>query len=131
MASQPAFASTPRHEQALANTANTNRDGTTGTYVTVFTGGTEGSRIDHIRLQASETTTAGVVRLWIHDGTVRLLWKEVLVQAITPSTSVVPWNAELFFVGSNLLVLPDASHHFDISVHNAEDFNIFISGGDF
>lgn len=131
MASQPAFASTPRCEQALCNTANTNRDGTTGTYTTVFTGGTNGSRVDHIRIQASETTTAGVVRIWRNKNGLRLLLREIMVQAITPSTSIAAWSAEMFFSGANLLLLADANDDIDVSVHNAEDFNVFIDGGDF
>lgn len=131
MASQPAFASSPRHAQVAFSTANTNRDGTTGTYATGFTGGANGSRVERIRLHATGTTTAGVVRIWIHDGTNRYLWKEVLVQAITPGTATAAWSADISLAGANGILLPNNSHHIDFTTHNAEGFVAFIEGGDF
>jgi len=130
MSAVPAFAATPNASHALLSAANTNRDGTTGTYVTCFTAGSNGSRVDSIRINAAGTTTAGVIRLWLNNGTTRRLWREILVDAITPSTSLATWSRELFFNGAAVLVLP-GGWTIDGSTHNAESFNVFSLGGNF
>lgn len=48
-------------------TANTSLDGT-GTVVTVFTAGANGSRIDQIRVAYTGTTVATVLRVFINNG---------------------------------------------------------------
>lgn len=123
MASVPAFASTPRTAVAQISSANTNRDGT-GTIGTVFTAAAAGSRIDDITITATGTTTAGVVRLFLHDGSNARLWKEILVTAVTPSTTVASWTAELSDLA---LVLADDNWSLRASTHNAEAFNVCVT----
>lgn len=108
-------------------TANTNRDGT-GTIGTVKTAGTNGSRIDSIRIQASVATTAGVIRLFIYDGSTYYLLKEVLVDAITPSVSIEAFSADLSYPDG--LFLP-AGYSLRASTHIAETFKVIAQGGDF
>lgn len=48
-------------------TANTAKDGT-GTVVTVFTAGANGSRIDQIKVRSAGTNVATVLRLFINNG---------------------------------------------------------------
>lgn len=129
MSASPTFATTPRQATANIAAANTNRDGTTGAYVTGFTAGSNGSRVDNIRACAAVTTTAGVLRIWIHDGTNRRLMREVLVSAITPGTGTAAWSYETWFTGENALYLP-AGYHIDFTMHNNESMNVFINGGD-
>jgi len=134
MAVSPNFAATPRLGIAAISTANTNRDGT-GTLGTVLTAGAAGSRIDSIVIQATATTTAGMVRLFIHDGTNARLYDEVPVFAVTPGASSPAWGTAL---GNNTplssarypLVLPNGSS-LRASTHNAETFNVHAIGGDF
>lgn len=130
MATAPVFASTPRCAMAQATAANTNRDGT-GTLVTVLTAGANGSRLERVRIVAAGTTTAGVVRLFIHDGTNARLLHEMLVSAITPSTTVQVWSADIdmSFNGGSIL-LPNG-YSLRASTHNAETFNVIAIGGDF
>jgi hypothetical protein len=45
MAISPSFANVPRIGLAQVSVANANRDGTTGTYVDVITGGANGTKI--------------------------------------------------------------------------------------
>lgn len=127
MATAPAYAATPRHAVGALSAANTNRDGT-GTVVTVFTAGASGSRIDKVRVVAKATTTAGVVRLFIYDGTDYALWKEVLVTAITPSTTVEVFTWEIEFTYPILL---PTGYSLRASTNNAETFSVFAIGGDF
>lgn len=126
----PVFVATPKTYQAQIATANTARDGT-GTIGTVATGVANGTVITHVRVQATVTTTAGVVRLWYSpdSGTTNRLLKELLITAITPSTTVEAFSVEHVF--TDPLILPDGSALLRASTHNAETFNVFAVGGDY
>ena len=117
------FFSTPRTAVAQATVANTNRDGT-GAVATVITGASTGTRIDDIEITATGTTTAGMVRLYLHDGTNARLLREIPVQAITPSTTVPVWSARITDLA---LILQNASWSLRASTHNAETFNVAIT----
>jgi hypothetical protein len=126
MAASPVFIGTPKVWQQALSVANTARDGS-GTLADVMTAGSNGSRIDKIRVVASGTTTAGVIRLFLYDGTNTYLFKEIIVAAITPSTSIAAWVGEMTFIDG--LVLP-ATWHLKAATNNAELFKIFAQGGD-
>jgi hypothetical protein len=134
MATTPNFSATPKIGSVNITTANANRDGT-GTIGTVFTAGSSGSRIDTINIVATGTTTAGMVRLFIHDGTTARLYDEVPVFAVTPATSTPAFIATL---GSNAplsssrypIVMP-TGYSLRAATNNAESFNIHAIGGDF
>jgi hypothetical protein len=127
MATSAQYASTVRAAAAQVTTANTNRNGT-GAIVTVFTAGSSGSRIDDISIDAVATTTAGVVRLFINDGTTSYLWQEILVTAVTPSTTQAIWSYTLL---NQALVIP-TGWSLRASTNNTETFNILVTrAGDF
>lgn len=132
MASAPVFAATPRLAVAAIATANTGRNGT-GTIGTIFTAGSNGSRIETIRIEATVTTTAGMIRLFIYTGAAYFLWKEILVSALTPDATTKAFT-EVIDCGDsqheNMLVLP-TGYSLRASTHNAENFNVFVVGGDF
>lgn len=122
MAQTPNYAASPSNGAlAQISTANTARDGT-GTLGTVFTAGASGGRVDKLLIQATGTTTAGMVRLFIDNGAgaIRLV-KEVPVLAITPSATLPAWQAEVpFDIGLEL----QANAILKASTHNAEAFNV-------
>lgn len=132
MSTSAQYASTPKCGVEQVSVANTNRDGT-GTIVTVFSAGASGSRIDAIDLKAVGTTTAGMIRLFIHDGADARLLTEVPVTAITPSGTLPSWEAQL---NTNTmtqvlpLVLP-TGYSLRAATNNAETFNVIALGGDF
>lgn len=128
MAATPVFASTPRCAIGQVSAANTNRDGT-GTIATIATAGASGTRFDQIHIKAQATSTAGMVRLYIHDGTNARLWKEIPVTAVTASASAPAWAAKLLLT-HDPLILP-SGYSLRGSTHNAETFNIEALGGDF
>lgn len=126
----PIFVQTPKAWIQTIATANTNRDGS-GTIATVITAGANGSLVDHIDIVATGTTTAGVVRLYISDGTNIYLWKEVLVTAITPSTTVAVFSYSIdCSQPSNSLPLTASTYLLRASTHNAETFRVLAFGGD-
>lgn len=76
MASSPSFAATPRIGVASVSTANTNRDGT-GTIATVFTAGSNGSKIEEIVVQATGDPADSIVTIFLHDGSNYWLFDEI------------------------------------------------------
>ncbi|WP_316171029.1 hypothetical protein [Bradyrhizobium sp. SZCCHNRI1058] len=127
MAATPLFIATPQIWQAQVTAANTNRDGT-GTLVTLVTGNTTpGTRLDKIRAQAAGSTTLGIIRYFLNDGTNKRLIKERPVLAVTPSASAPAFEDE--WTLQDGLVLPNASWSIMVGTHNGETFNIFGFGG--
>lgn len=130
MASSPIFAGSPRMAAGQVSVANTNRDGT-GTVVTIFSAGPNGSRIDGIDIVATVTTTAGVIRLFIHDGTNYRLWKEILVTAITPSASVAVFMSHIDLSDPDDTLQLPVGFSLRAATHNAEAINVIAYGGDY
>ena len=132
MSTTAQYASTPRQAIAAIATANTAKDGT-GTLGTVFTAGASGSRIDAINIKATVTTTAGMVRLFVHNGTSAFLLTEVSVIAVTSSATAPSWEAQM---NTNTMtqILPlllPTGYSLRASTNNAENFNVLAQGGDF
>jgi hypothetical protein len=128
MSTAAQYASTVRAAVAQVTTANPNRDGTTGTYVTVFTAGASGSRIDDIYMTATVTTAAGMIRLFISNGTNIRMLSETPVTAITVAATTAAWTAVFLNQG---LILPsgylliastEVSNAINILVTRAGDF---------
>ena len=128
MASTPSFTSTPRIGYGQVSTANTNRDGT-GTVVTMLTGAAAGTKVFEIAAQATVTTTAGMVRIFLSldGGTTKRLIDELAIAAATVSASVKGTRITTSY--SNL-ILPDASAVLYASTHNAEAINVVALAGD-
>jgi hypothetical protein len=121
------YASTVAAAAVVISAANTARDGT-GTIVDVLTGGSSGTRIDDLTVTAQGTTTAGVVRIFVSDGTNTRLWKEILVPANTPSTTNATWSYSV----SDLALIIKSGWKLRASTHNAESFNVLVTrAGDF
>lgn len=132
MAASPAYSATARCAVGQVTTANTNRDGT-GTIATIFTAGASGSRIDQINVKAVGTTTAGMIRFYIHDGTNARLISEMSVLAITPSASLPSWESqasETTWSNWAPIVIP-TGYSLRASTEKTETFNVFAVGGDF
>ena len=98
------YASTPKVGSANLTTADTSLTAPT-TVGTVLSAGASGIRIDYIEVQGVATTVAGLVNLFIFDGTTYFLWQQVPVLAITSSTTVPAFAANLSS-NSNSNVMP-------------------------
>lgn len=128
--SVPRFVGQGKTWDAQLSAANTNRDGT-GTivdFMTAIAAGMPGIRVTAIRIVATGTTTAGVIRIFIHDGTGYRLYKEIMVTAVTPSTSQEVFNSD--YVPPAPIELA-AGEKLGVSTHNAETFQAFAHGGEF
>lgn len=131
MAASASFASvSPRVSVGVISTANTARDGTgTGPATAIFTAPAAGSKIEEIVVKARGTTTAGMVRIYLWDGsgTDGHLYYEVPVTAITPSATVATFESRITF---DNLVIP-SGWAITASTHNAETFGVMVFGADF
>ena len=127
MALTPQYAAIPKTGIAAISTANTNRDGT-GTIGTVFTAAAgNGSRIDRIIVAATGTTTAGMVRIYIYNGTSSYLYDEVTVDAVTPSSTVAAFRYD----NTNVNIVLPPTYSLKASTAKGETFNVIAIGGDY
>lgn len=136
MSTSAQYASTPKNSGAQISTANTSLTGT-GTLGTVYTAGASGSRIDSIVIQATGTTTAGMIRFFssIDAGTTKRLIGEVPVLANTPSGTTPAWQVTLTSQNASFMqngLVLQASSILYASTNNAEAFNVIaVNAGDF
>lgn len=102
MATQPQFAATPLlGSNPLSATADTSYTAPSHT-VTLVTAGANGSKIEQVDFVGIGTTVAGVVQLYLYDGTTYHAFASQLVTVVTPSTTQAPFFASQFF--SNLIL---------------------------
>ena len=140
MAAVAQFTNDPVSAAVSISTANTNRDGSTGTYGTAYTfraagatTGGKGGRIDFITIVGTgASTTAGMVRMFIGSTMVR----EIAVSALTPSATVkgytIPTSEGADSNGRlplGIVCAPGDVVKF--STHNAEAFIVRVEGGEF
>ena len=132
MANQPQYVGTPKVGMANVSISNSNLDGT-GTVNTVFSAGSSGSRIDAINIKATGNTIAGMVRLFIHDGSTARLITEVPVVAITASNTSPSFEVQLNTntMTQTLPIILQTGYSLRASTQFANTFNIIAVGGDF
>lgn len=131
MSAAAAYAASPfTTSKQLTATANTNRDGTTGTYTLVRTVSANGELLERIELVALNTTTAGMIRLFLSSdaGTTKQLWKEFVVGIITQAASSETWKDSLCFENGFPLEFGQVIY---ASVEKAETFIVHLTGGKF
>jgi hypothetical protein len=104
MSSSAQYASTPKVGSALLTTADTSLTAPT-TVGTVLSAGASGTRIDYIEVQGVATTVAGLINLFIYDGSTYILWQQMPVLAITSSTTVPAWFS-ILSSNSNANIMP-------------------------
>lgn len=126
---KPIFPLTPKIGKANISVANANRVVTGITGLTqVLVAGADGTRLDRAKIQATGSTTAGVIRFWLYSGSGNAdLYDEVLVTATTPSTTVEAFSATIDFNAEFLA----AGYSLYVSTHNSEAFNVIVFGGDY
>jgi len=104
MSTSAQYASTPKVGSATLTTADTSLTAPT-TVGTIVSAGASGTRIDYIEVQGVATTVAGLINLFIYDGTNYILWNQVPVIAITSSTTAPAFVANLSSNG-NANIMP-------------------------
>lgn len=108
------------------STANSNLDGsgTLGTILTATATG-KGTFIQTVKVKSTVNVTAGMVRLFIYNGTTNFLLSEVPVLAITKSGTAASFGTEL-----TLDLAIRNNYILKASTQNAENFNVIAEGVD-
>jgi hypothetical protein len=94
MSTSAQYASTPKFGSDVLTTAETSLTAPTNV-ITVVSAGASGTRIDYIDIQGVATTVAGLVNLFVYNGSNYILWNQVPVIAITSSTTAPAFSAIL------------------------------------
>lgn len=105
MAAAPTFAVTPRIGAVSIATADSSYTAPTNVG-TVLTGVAAGTRVNEVVIKSAATSAAAVVRLFLFDGTTYWLFDEVVIAAVTGSSTAVTNRVRLTY---DNLVLPSAS----------------------
>jgi thiamine pyrophosphokinase len=133
----PIFTLTPKAATANIAAANTARDGS-GTLVTLFTAGTNGSRVDFITFTSSQVTAAAsaarVHRVFLTDesGLNPRLISEVLLSAVTASNTAIGATATITFT-NGLIINAGQIIRVSQSVYGsaADATDVLLRGGNF
>lgn len=106
MGAAPAFAATPVAWSGLVP-ATLDTSLTAPTNVTTLgTAGAGGTKIEQITCQAVGTTVAGVINVFLYDGTTYHLIDQFLIAAVTSSTTARAWQSARSYAN---LILPSNS----------------------
>lgn len=130
MATNPNFVATPKMYRGRATAANTARDGT-GTIVDIVGTSAAARKIERIEITAEATTTAGMVRLFLFNGTDYRLWREINVSAITPSSTVAAFTFPIDLSAPSQILTLEGAHKLGFAPNNAEAFVAHAFGGEF
>lgn len=105
MAAAPVFAVTPRIGAVSLATADSSYTAPTNVG-TVLTGVTAGTRVNEVVIKSAATSAAAVVRLFLYDGTTYWLFDEIVIAAVTGSSTAANNRARVTY---DNLVLPSSS----------------------
>jgi hypothetical protein len=134
MATSPAYAATVNNGSALLGSAETNLQVPVNSSV-IVTAGASGSKFEEIVVEATQTTlvattVAGIVYIFLYDGSTYHLYDAVLVNAVTASTTVAPFR--LSRVYNNLVLKTGWSIRASQSIAgNASILKVHAFGGDY
>jgi len=133
----PIFTLTPNATTCTIAAANTARDGS-GSLVTAFTAGSNGSRVDFITFTSSQTTAAAssarVQRVYLTDtaGLNPRLISEVAMSAVTASSTVIGAVQTITFT-NGLVIASGQIIKVSQSVYAsaADNTDVIVRGGDY
>lgn len=135
MATTPAYAATPHNGSALIGIAETDLQIPTHA-ISVFVAGPNGSKIEEITVQASvsgglvATTVAGLVYLFLYDGSTYHLFDNLTIGAVTASTTTGPYRISKIY--NNLIIKTGWTLYASQSIAgNASLLKIHAFGGDY
>jgi hypothetical protein len=133
----PIFTLTPKAATANIAAANTARDGS-GTLVTLFTAGTNGSRVDFITFTSSQATAAAsaarVMRVFLTDesGNNPRLISEAALTAVTASNTAIGATTTITFT-NGLIINSGQVIKVSQSIYGsaADATDVLLRGGNF
>lgn len=133
MATDPSFASVVKLGAALLGAVETNLQVPTTTS-TVVTAGASGTKIEEVVVKATNTTLvattiAGLVYLFLHDGSTYHLYDDLPVSAVTSSATVASFRYSRTY--SNLWIPSGWSLRASQSANTASILKCEVFGADY
>jgi len=107
------------------STANSNLDGSGTLSSAIITGASNGTLIKTVTIKASGSTTQGMIRLFVYDGTNTKLITEIEVPAVVPS-----YEYPAFGINVPLDFSLKSGWSLKASTENAENFNVIAEAQD-
>jgi len=126
MATDPAFAVTPRIGVVSISTAETSLTAPTSVG-TLITGVAAGTRIAEIVVKCAATSAASIVRVFLYDGTTYWLFDEIVVAAATSSNTGATTRVSTLYQN---LVLPSASWSVRVTTSIGQATHVQALGAD-
>jgi hypothetical protein len=129
----PIFAQSPLIGKASLTsptpvTSRANITGTTGlTQLTPVS--VDGKRLDHLLIVAKGTTVAGLLTLWLYDGTTSTVIDEITIGAQTASTTSPAFKLDTNYTANGFNMPP--TYQLYVSVTVANDLNVYAFTGDY
>lgn len=116
MAADPIFFTVPHIGAALLNASNETNLTAPTNVATVITGAAApGTMIYEVRIVAVATTVAGVINLFLYDGSTYHLFDTIAIGLVTPSATQPPYSTSLRYTN---LILPSASWSLRVAHEN-------------
>jgi len=114
-----------------ALTTRTNIIGTTGLTQLTPTS-TNGKKVPLITVQSTQTSVAGLLSIWLYNGTTSYLIDEIPITAVTPSTTAIAFSVQRYYetLWNSSIVLPP-TYQLYVSVTVQQNLNVFAHGGDY
>ncbi len=134
MATDPSFAATVSNGAQLLGNAETSLTVPTTTSA-IVTAGASGTKVEEVVVEAATssltpTTVAGLVYLFLYDGTTYHLYDSIVVGAVTASSTVQPFRTNKTY--TNLFLKSGWSLRASQSIAgNASLLKVHAFGGDF
>jgi hypothetical protein len=126
MATSPVFAVTPRIGSVSIATAEASYTAPTNVG-TLITGANTGTRISEIVIKCAATSSLGIVRIFLYDGSNYWLFDEISVAAATGSTTVLQTRVSTTY---NNLILPSNSWSVRVTTSISQTIHVTAFGAD-
>lgn len=114
-----------------ALTTRTNITGTTG-LTQLTTTSTNGTKVPLLTIQSTGTSVAGLLSIWLYNGTTSYLIDEIPITAVTPSTTAVGFSVQRDYssLWNSSIVLPP-TYQLYVSVTVQQNLTVLAHGGDY
>ena len=124
----PYVSGKPKTVVKQLTTANSNRDGSTGTVVDLVSGTAAGVIITSVRIKSRDAVSDGMIRFYVYDGTNARLYDEVPVTATSPTATTKTF--EYAWMPPTPITIDGTSARFRGSTEVGEIFDLIITYGD-
>lgn len=124
------FVQAPLQTSVLVTTAVTSRAKTTTltNFVAATAASTNGIRVDAITVKPAGTSAAGLIFIWIFDGTDCYLFDEIAVNAITPSnTAAADATTKIYNTSANPPLQLPPTYRLYVTTTITQNVNVITS----